>query len=428
MFRTGYHPKARINLASGLRGLFSGAGRGERGRARAGRMTEREIDALARRVILPSLPISDEERARATHQDEGQKLARQDRWPELARRIRQADAKRLTTPGGETASLLLAFGARSDVVAAAEDALRDGADPDPHGIAALEEMLEDEGGDPACALVVALAHLDIAWAWHNARFETRPQQSLTRAQDHLERADRILGPLDGVALDSPAILAAQCALAATSDSRGRQLAEDYTRLIGSDPGGQRHMQAMGRHLLPLLTSHPTLLEVEARRIATLTQGRWGSGGYAWVYLDALMTDSRAMELLDPDFFIEAVRDIIDHQPDQHVVNQFAAFCAISMAPSGQNGPLSRQAEATRARLHACLDWIVAKHMQELHPLLWSQTLLAPGQFPTLPSRRALVTKGRQTALRIIALRFADQIADGSSIAFSPQGMYRLPAL
>lgn len=428
MFKTRYQPKAGINLASGLRGVFSGATRKARAGARARKMTERDIDALAQRVILPSLPVSDEERARATHQDEGQRLARQDRWPDLSRRIRHADATRLTTPGGETASLLLAFGARCDVVAAAEDALNDGAAPDPAGMAALEEVLEDEAGDHACALVVALAHLDIAWAWHNTMFDSEPEQSLNWAHRHLERAGQILGPLDGVALDAPSILAAQCALDATNDSRGRRLAEDYTRLIEIDPGGLRHMRAMGRHLLPLLATHPTILEVEARRIASLTQDTWGSGGYAWVYLDALMTDSRAIDLLDADFFIEGMRDIIAHQPDQHVVNQFAAFCAISMAPAGHDSPISRQADRTRAHLHACLDWVLADHLQELHPLIWSQTLLAQGQFPMLPSRRALVVKGRQTALRIIATHFADQIIDGSSIAFSPQGMYRLPAL
>jgi hypothetical protein len=40
----------------------------------------------------------------------------------------------------------------------------------------------------------------------------------------------------------------------------------------------------------------------------------------------------------------------------------------------------------------------------------------------------LVTTGRHAALRAIALRFAEEIAAGKTIAFSPSGMYRLPAL
>ena len=435
MFKPHYRSKLRDALNSGLQGLFSDARQNlfrRRQEARpaggARKMSAAEIDDLARRVIVPSLPTSDEERARATHQDAGQKLARQDRWADLSRRIRHADATRLTTPGGETASLLLAFGARSDVVAAAEDALSDGVVPDPAGIAALDEVSAEMPGDYACALVIALAHLDIAWAWHTQMFETAPEQSLTEASHHLESAARMLEPHDGAALDAPSLVAAQCALDAIRETRGRHLADDYARLIEMDPYGQRHMRAMGRHLLPFLASHPTIIEVEARRIALLTSDTWGKGGYAWVCLDALIGDERVMELLDPEFFIEAMRDILVHRRDQHTVNQFAAFCAISMAPRGAGTRLSRQAEETRAQLHACLDWVVADHMQELHPLIWSQTLLAADEYRMLPPRRALAVGGRQIALRIIATRFADQLADGSAIAFSPHGMYRLPAL
>ncbi|HMB13846.1 MAG TPA: hypothetical protein VKN37_07550, partial [Roseovarius sp.] len=85
-------------------------------------------------------------------------------------------------------------------------------------------------------------------------------------------------------------------------------------------------------------------------------------------------------------------------------------------------------EATRARIHGCLDWLLENHLQELHPLIWSQTLLSPGLTPSLPSRRALVARGRQAALRVIAERFSEEIADGTSIAFSSAGMYRLPTL
>lgn len=425
MFKMSNQSKPVSGPLSKLRGMFAGGGRGAN---RLKSMSEKDIDAMTKRIILPSLPVSDEEMARATHQDHGQKLARQDRWDELSRRIRYADRSRLTTPGGETASLLLAFGARSDVVSAAEDALHDDAEPAPEGIEALEEVLTEAPGDYPCALVVALAHLDIAWAWHSIMFEKAPRESLTRAHAHLERAADILALHDGVALDAPSLLAGLCALNATNEKGGRQLAEDYATLISLDPEGHRHMRAMGRHMLPLMRKTPNVLEVEARRIASQTSDIWRAGGYTWVYLDALSTEPAAMELLDADFFIEGMENIIERRLDQHVINQFAAFCAISMAPGQQGKALSRRAEAARGQLHDCLDWILSDYLQELHPLIWSQTLLAPGQVPTLPSRRALVVKGRQTALRIIAARFAAEIADGSSIAFSPQGMYRLPAL
>ena len=425
MFKSSNQSKSGSGAMSKLRGILIG---GAKAAKSARKMSEKDIDALTKRIILPSLPVSDEEMARATHQDNGQKLARQDRWDDLSERIRYADASRLTTPAGETASLLLAFGARSDVVSAAEDALHDNVEPDPEGMEILGEVLDEYPGDYACALVVALAHLDIAWAWHSITFEKAPEKALTRAHEHLERAEMILAPHDGVDLDAPSVLAARCALNATNEKRGRQLTEDYTRLIELDPDGHRHMRALGRHMLPLMRKTPNILEIEARRAASQTEDVWQSGGYTWVYLDALTTEPAALDLLDAEFFIEGMEQIINRRRDQHIINQFAAFSAIAMAPLKRSKPLSKRAEATRKQLHDCLDWILSDYLQELHPLIWSQTLLAPGQVSLLPSRRALVVKGRQTALRIIATRFANDIADGSSIAFSPQGLYRLPAL
>ncbi|MEO0772388.1 MAG: hypothetical protein AAFZ04_04320 [Pseudomonadota bacterium] len=397
------------------------------GRGKPRVMSERDIDALSKRVILPTLPVSDEEMARATHQDRGQKLARQDRWADLADRIRYADETRLATPAGETASLLLAYGARSDVVSAAEDALHDGAAPDEAGIEALEDVLLDEDDSYASALVVALAHLDIAWAWHCIRFDQTPQEALDRAQHHLNRAEHLLSAHDGEALNAPSVLAAQCALGATHERRDLMLGEDYAKLIALDPDGHGHMRALGRYMSRLLHKHPNALEVAARKTASQTEAYWQAGGYTWVYLDALMAEPGAITLLDPDLFVEGMENIIHRQNDQHIINQFTAFCAIAMAPKPKDQDAAAHA-AARAQLHDCLDWLVTNHLHELHPLIWSQTLLAPSQVPALPSRRALVVKGRQTALRIIATRFAEEIADGGSLGFSPHGMYRLPAM
>ena len=187
------------------------------------------------------------------------------------------------------------------------------------------------------------------------------------------------------------------------------------------------MRALGHYMSRILRYHPNALEVAARKTASQTDAIWQAGGYTWVYFDALMAEPSAITLLDPDFFVEGMENIIQRLNDQHIINQFAAFCAIAMAPKKADHGVEANAQ-TRLQLHECLDWLVADHLQELHPLIWSQTLLAPAQVPALPSRRALVVKGRQTALRIIAARFADEIADGSSLAFSPHGMYRLPAI
>lgn len=425
-----HSPRSRASSqkpSSGLRKWLPG--RGPHGRFAAKiRPVREDIDSLAKRVIVPSLPVSDEEMARATHQDRGQKLARQEAWDTLSEKIQYADRSRLATPGGETASLLLAFGARSDVVSAAEDALYDGAEPQQDGLEALEDILDEMPGDYPSALILALAHIDIAWAWRNIAGRDDPHYAAENCNAHIDRADAILSPYDGAALNAPSVCAARCALYAACDKRGRHVAQAYEELVALDPDGHRHMRALGRHVLPPYAGGLPTLEVAARRVALQSEKTWGAGGYAWSYLDALALDRRALDLLDAEYFIEGLKDILARKHDQHVINLLSAFCAITMAPGAGGAVLAPHADEARASIHDCVDWILRDHLQELHPLIWSQTLLAPGHAPLLPSRRALIAKGRQTALRIIAARFATQIADGSSIAFSPQGMYTLPAL
>lgn len=392
------------------------------------RKPETDIDSLSKRILLPSLPVTDEEMARAMHQDRGQKLARQEMWAELAQVIEYSDAARLRTPGGETATTLLAVGARADVVAAAEDALHDGAEPDPFGIDALEEMQAEYPDSYPCALIAALAHIDIGWAWRaTATDRTRAAHEL-RFLEHFKRAEDILAPFDGVDLDAPSLAAAQCALLAARRQPRMRVADDYERLIDLDPDSPRHMRALGEALLPARYGSYEMLDLEARRTAARTGEIWGAGAYAWVYFDALALDPGAMTRLDAEFFVDGLRDIVTRRRDQHVINQLSAFCGIVMAPKTGKDRLSPSLDAARRRIHDCLDWLLENHLQELHPLIWSQTLLSPGLTPALPSRRALVVKGRQTALRVIAQRFAEDISDGSSIAFSSSGMYRLPAL
>ncbi len=392
------------------------------------RKPETDLDSLSKRILLPSLPVTDEEMARAMHQDRGQKLARQEMWAELAQVIEYTDAARLRTPGGENATTLLAVGARADVVAAAEDALHDGAEPDPSGIDALEEMQAEYPDSYPCALIVALAHIDIGWAWRaTATDRTRAAHEL-RFLEHFKRAEDILAPFDGVDLDAPSLAAAQCALLAARQQPRMRVADDYERLIDLDPDSPRHMRALGEALLPARYGSYEMLDLEARRTAARTGEIWGAGAYAWVYFDALALDPGAITHLDSEFFVDGLRDIVFRRRDQHVINQLSAFCGIVMAPKTGKDRLSSSLDAARRRIHDCLDWLLENHLQELHPLIWSQTLLSPGLTPSLPSRRALVAKGRQTALRVIAQRFAEDISDGSSIAFSSSGMYRLPAL
>lgn len=384
-----------------------------------------DLDHLAQRVILPALPVTDEDMARLELWTRGRQLARQDRWDRLADQIGLADDARLATPGGVSEAVLLATGAQSDVVAAASDALADDAHPDPAGIAAMEEVLSEEGGTShAIAMVLALAHINIGRAWMLAAASDFASTSRHRA--HFDRAGALLARHDAVDLDAPSLAAVQCSLAEITKPESAAVIAAYHRLLALDPHSPAHLRAFGLALQHTQANDTSLLEREARDIAAQTSDIWGNGAYVWTYLDVLAQSHAALGTLDVDLFTAGLRDILVRKPDQHIVNELAAFCAISMAP--RDSSATKETARTRVRLHGCLDGILTGNLQELHPLIWSEVRQPSASPPREIVPRALVAQGRQRALRVIAGRFADQLADGSSLAFSSAGVYRLPSL
>ncbi|MEM6578956.1 MAG: hypothetical protein AAF678_10720 [Pseudomonadota bacterium] len=384
-----------------------------------------DIDRLARRVQVPTLPVSDEELARTGHYDRGQRLVRQDAWEDLSEAIRSADRARRTTPGGEPAALLLARGARGDVVGAVEDALHDLSTPDPDGLRDFASILQDHPRDYASAMVVARAHLDVAAAWYRAAELRDPHETAAHMSYHLSEAKGILAPFRAAARGTPSLCAAFAVLAAMTNGPVSKLVEHYECLISLEPGTHRHMRNFGRHLLPLPDGGPAAIEVAARRMAVQTEAHWGTGGYVWTYLDVLALDASTLDLIDPDFFVAGLRDILDRTSDQHVANLLAAFCAITMR-SRPDTPTPPHAAKARKHIHEFVDHILHHHLSELHPMIWSQALLAPGARRSLPARRALISKGRQTALRVIAARLAADIATHGTIALTDAGMQPVP--
>ncbi|CUH63842.1 hypothetical protein TL5118_00636 [Thalassovita autumnalis] len=360
--------------------------------------------AQTRRLDLPEKPTSAEDSLRQQIEARGQFLARQDRWEELGEEIRAADQSRDCTPGGMGLADLLARGARLDVVQPVEQILSDPALLPQHapreGISALEEVLEDHPEDFGVALVLIQAHIDFAWAWRGEGWhDALPPQRQHSFLRHMARAEALLDRFSPFEHDSPALAACRCALLAAAVEPDARLADDYEDLIDLDPGNPRHMRAFGNHLLPRWFGSYQMLEVEARRVALMTEDLWGAGGYAWVYLDALSVDPGALELLDADFFLDGMRDILERAPDQHVVNTWAAFCAVTLPA------LPAHRRATReglSRLRAALDWIQRDHLQELHPLIWGQAKLGLGAYASLPSIEELTEMGRTAAQNALA--------------------------
>ena len=383
-----------------------------------------DLDALTKRIILPSLPVADEDLARLRQWERGRSLARQDDWGKLAELMTLADDARLTTPGGADEATLLALGAQSDALAAVVDALADHHLPDPSGINALDNVVEEYPDTPAVAMVVALAHLNIGRAWVAAPSEMLSVSSPHRT--HFKRAEALLSPYDAEDLDAPSLAAVQAGLAEILCPDLACVAKSYDRLLRIDPENITHIRACGRALMHGLADDPSFLLKKADEIVENTRDYFGDAAYFWVHLDVIGQSDEALSVLDTERFSAALQAVLNHGVDQHLINQLAAFCAIDMAPRGKAD--SRALSRKRAALHSNLDDILSNHLAELHPMVWSGTSARPVAAPRDTAPRALVAQGRRTALRVIAQRFADQMTDGSSIAFSPAGMYRLPAI
>ena len=364
-----------------------------------------------------------EDRARDAHRLRGQFLARQDRWDTLSKELRAADDQRDATPGAMPVAELLSYGARSDVVMAAEHALLDGKPdrdiPVSAGIEALEEMLAEQREDPMRAVVVAQAHMDLGWAWRGtaptAQVAARNREAF---EAHFDRANDILAAFERDCADSPFYLAAKCALNGAGLMAQGRISRDFERLIDLQPMNPGPMRALGTYLSPRWFGSHGELELEARRTAARTQAAWGAGGYTWVMFDAIAGDPVACANLDVDFFIEGLEDILDHLPDQYCANLLAAFCA-HLHPGRTTG--DDKADATRARIGNCADWIVRNHMTELHPLIWAHAAAGFANNVNVPSPRRFAAMGRRDGLQFIATLFHREIAQGRRIIFTAEG-------
>ncbi|WP_162791926.1 hypothetical protein [Pseudosulfitobacter sp. DSM 107133] len=148
-------------------------------------------------LSIPSPDPTGEDRACDMHKTRGQRLARQENWTAVSEAIRTAEAAASRTPGGMPVAELIAFGARADVVYAAEHALLTGRPakdaPLLDGIIALEEVLAEFPDDYVIATVVAMTHIDIGWAWRGTGWTVEVSARNREAFDaHFDRARDII--------------------------------------------------------------------------------------------------------------------------------------------------------------------------------------------------------------------------------------------
>lgn len=356
--------------------------------------------------------------------EKGRFLARQDRWAELSDLMHKADAARKAAPDGMPVAELLAFGARADVVLAAEHALSDAKALSEFdvlsGISELEDEMRAHSGDPMIALVVALAHIDLAWAWRGTTNEaTLPSLHQSRCAAHFDRAAAILPNCQKAATDSPIVASTGCAILAGQRRPGTRVADEYERLIKLDPMNHRHLRAMGTHLLPRWFGSYGELEVQALRMAAQTQDIWGAGGYTWVQFDAIALDDEACARLDVEFFLEGMHDILRQRPDQQTVNMLSAYCAITIQNgAGQND----KADLVRSQINEAANWLIRDHLTELHPLIWAHAANGFNNSVRINSPERFAARGQRDALRAIGDLFRDELRSGLDVTFTPTGL------
>ncbi|UWR01829.1 hypothetical protein K3740_12215 [Ruegeria conchae] len=356
--------------------------------------------------------------------ERGRYLARQDMWAELSQEMRAADQARKSTPCGQPIADLLAFGARSDVVLAVEHALSDGKAMSDYdllgGIFELEGEIQNHPNDPMITLVVALAHIDLAWAWRgDAHPEALPSLHQSRCAAHFDRAAALLPLCRSAMPDSPAIAAADCALLAGHVDPRTRVADKYEHLITLDIQNHRHMRAMGSHLLPRWFGSYEELEVQALRNAARTQKTWGAGGYTWVQFDAIALDDEACARVDVEYFLEGLRDIVARRPDQQTINLLAAYCAITQQNRMGQNP---QADIARKQICEAANWLIRDHLTELHPLIWAHAANGFNNSLRVNSSERFAARGRRDALKAIANLLREELRSGQSVTFTPSGL------
>ncbi len=375
-------------------------------------------------LAIPCPDPTAEERERDPHQNLGQKLARQEDWQGLSCRIAIADANKSKTVGGMPVAELLAFGARADVVAAAEHALLTGtpdtSDPLIVGIEALEGVLREHPSDPAIAAIVAKAHMDIGWAWRGTVWDIEvPQVNREAFQAHFDRAAEIVAAFDTKPVRSSLIASTKCGLNAANGSPTRTIIKTYECWINFDPRNTQAMRAMGSHLLPRWRGSYEQLEIEARRTAGRTYDIWGAGAYVWVMFDAIAADTGACARLDLDYFLDGLSDILRRCADQHTVNLLASYCAITMGsiPTGHDG-----ADYIRAQIARAAEGIVKEHLTELHPMLWAHAARGFDNALKVRCPDRFAASGCADAMRYLTDLFRRELAAGQQITFTDQGV------
>jgi len=363
-----------------------------------------ELQALVDHLGLPVIDKTEEEMERVWYLHRGQKLVRQEDWTQLSVEIQQFDSMRAMTTGGTPISELLTRGARGDIVQPIRQSLEnENTAPKTDGLSAYQAIADANPKDYGIAMIVAYTHIDAAWVWQHYSPQPDAQISLNAQHRHFKIARSLLDPFDPKRLNAPTLAAAKCAALPAQKNPKASMTKLYETLVSLDPKTAQYLRSFGVNLLPGRFGSYNMLNDWALKALEHTRTLWGTGAYAWVYLDALRQDAGAFGVLDLNLFMEAVIDILDRCSDQHTANVFAAFTAVSLVQSAP-GHESLSGRRKRLQLNEAADWIIETQLREIHPLIWADALPRDFRASSDLSTEARKDLGEETALQILAHR------------------------
>ena len=135
---------------------------------------------------------------------------------------------------------------------------------------------------------------------------------------------------------------------------------------------------------------------------------WGSGAYAWMYMDALAEDQNAFQMLDTDI-LHAILEIFERRPDQHTANEIAAFLAVTL---GDYSAAKKARHAKRQKLKEAAEY-VSEILREIDPMPWYRAIT--GLAPHLGIEDPGCNKnGRRNGLRMLC-RIVPNLANAANM-------------
>lgn len=363
-----------------------------------------ELQALKEQLGLAVIEQSEEQLERDWYIHRGQKLVRQESWEQLSAEIQQFDKMRAVTTGGSPISELLTRGARGNIVQPIRQSLEgQNTSPTTEGLSAYQAIADAHPKDYGIAMIVAYTHIDAAWVWQHYSPEPTGNLSLKAKERHFNIAASLLDPFDPRRLNAPALAAAKCAALPAQANTKAQMTKAFETLVSLDPKTALYLRNFGLNLLPGRYGSFEMLDLWAQKALDHTKGLWGMGAYAWVYLDALRRDSGALARVDLNLFMEAMIDILDRCGDQHTVNLFAAFTALTLIQPA-SGRETLTGRRKRLQLSEAADWIIETQLREIHPLIWADALPQGSGVSRNLGTKARKDLGEECALRVLAHR------------------------